>query len=99
MNALRITLKPLTALGTPLAGDTLFGQLCWALLMRHGEAALDDLLYGYTEGHPFAVVSDAFAQGMLPRPTVPDFILGIRPVDAAARKAQRRLQWLCTERA
>ena len=97
MNALRITLRPLTAFGTPLAGDTLFGQLCWALALRQGAAALDELLVGYTEGVPFAIVSDAFPQGLLPRPTVPDFILGLKPAAAAQRKAQRRLQWLPAE--
>jgi CRISPR type III-A-associated RAMP protein Csm3 len=36
MNTYRLTLQPLSAFGTPLAGDTLFGQLCWAL--RHRSA-------------------------------------------------------------
>ena len=30
--------------GTPLAGDTLFGQLCWALRESAGEAALKERL-------------------------------------------------------
>ena len=44
MKTYRLTLRPLTAFGTPLAGDTLFGQLCWALRHRLGNAALTRLL-------------------------------------------------------
>jgi CRISPR-associated protein Csm4 len=56
-----ITLRPLSALGTPLLGDTLFGQFCW-------QAAYDpELLNGglmaqvdrYAE-QPFAVFSSAW---------------------------------------
>ena len=59
MQTYRLTLQPLSALGTPLAGDTLFGQLCWTLRHQLGNDALTALLAGYTQGQPFAVVSDA----------------------------------------
>jgi len=52
MPAYRITLQTLTAFGTPLAGDTLFGQLCWTLGNLHGAAKLDALLAGYTDKRP-----------------------------------------------
>jgi len=93
MNALRFTLRPLSAFGTPLAGDTLFGHLCWALAMRHGQDSLESLLAGYTEGDPFAVLSDAFPAGLLPRPLLPSAVSGLQ-VSARERKALRRLQWL-----
>ena len=48
MKALKFTLRPLSAFGTPLAGDTLFGHLCWALALRRGSAGLSTLLDGYT---------------------------------------------------
>lgn len=87
------SLRPRSAFGTPLAGDTLFGQLCWAVRERFGEARLCELLAGYTEGHPFMVASDGFPAGFLPRPGLPDALFndGIAPDQ---RKAARRLQWL-----
>lgn len=74
MQTYRLTLDPLTSLGTPMAGDTLFGQLCWTLHHQLGNAALNDLLAGYTAGKPFAVVSDAFPQGHIPLPNLPSSI-------------------------
>ena len=95
MKTLHVTLQPLTAFGTPLAGDTLFGHLCWALRWRHGEEALRAALHGYTEGQPFLVVSDAFPSGYLPRPTLPSSAAEQpkpdKPID---RKALRRKRWL-----
>jgi len=99
MKALKFTLRPLTPFGTPLAGDTLFGQLCWALALRRGSAGLDDLLYGYVDGQPFAVLSDAFPAGLLPRPTVPDSVAGLAAADPRERKALRRRQWLPADQA
>ena len=94
MIALRFTLRPLTPFGTPLAGDTLFGQLCWALALRRGAAGLEALLEGYTTGRPFAVLSDAFPAGMLPRPTLPDAEAGLPDGDPRDRKPLRRRRWL-----
>jgi CRISPR-associated protein Csm4 len=39
------------------------------------------------------VVSDAFPSGLLPRPALPDFLLGL-DTDPARRKAARQLKWL-----
>lgn len=94
MRSLKFCLRPLTAFGTPLAGDTLFGQLCWALAMRRGEAGLAALLEGYTEGRPYAVLSDAFPSGVLPKPTLPDAAAGLGETKASERKALRRRAWL-----
>lgn len=93
MKAYRLTLRPLTAFGTPLAGDTLFGHLCWAVLERFGRARLGSLLQGYTDGNPFAALSDAFPQGCLPRPAVPDAVIRWK-LDPRQRKQMRRRIWL-----
>lgn len=91
----QFTLQPLSAFGTPLAGDTLFGQLCWAIRERFGEGRLIALLDGYTRGQPFLVVSDAFPAGHLPRPLLPDFLVGL-DADPAQRKLVRQRTWLPT---
>jgi CRISPR-associated protein Csm4 len=95
MQTLRFTLRPRTAFGTPLAGDTLFGQLCWALRYRFGNEWLTERLAGYQEGRPFLVVSDAFPQDFLPLPTVPGAFWKTQP--DADRKALKKRRWLSVE--
>lgn len=68
---LGFALRPRSAFVTPLAGDTLFGQLCWALRHQHGEAALARWLHGYTEGEPFLVVGAPLPAGHAPLPSLP----------------------------
>lgn len=92
---LRVRLRPLTAFGTPPLGDTLFGQLCWAVRHRRGAPALQDLLHGYTEGKPFAVVSDAFPAGYLPRPVLP--FAHFDPPRDGDRKHTKKAVWLPVE--
>jgi CRISPR-associated protein Csm4 len=94
----RLTLQPRSAFGTPIVGDTLFGQLCWAIRERYGEQRLTELLDGYTGGRPFLVVSDAFPDGRLPRPQLPDFFIGL-DADPAQRKLVRQRVWLHAEEA
>jgi len=89
----RATLALHTPLGTPLAGDTLFGQICWALREAAGELELGRRLEGYTAGEPWLVVSDGFPAGYLPRPTLPQH-LGAPGDDPAQRKAARKRCWL-----
>lgn len=91
MNTYRLTLQPLSAFGTPLAGDTLFGQLCWALRHQLGNAALTQLLDGYTAGRPFAVISDGLPAGHLPLPALPSRWWAASDLD---RKALKRRRWL-----
>lgn len=95
MITLRATLELHTAFGTPLAGDTLFGQLCWAAREHLGEAELDRLLEGYTAGEPWLVVSDGFPAGYLPKPTLPASV-GANSVGANsfARKAEKAKHWI-----
>ena len=54
MTVLRLTLRPATPFGTPLVGETLFGQLCWAMLRLGGRERLEALLEGYLDGRPYA---------------------------------------------
>ena len=70
MKLYKTTITPLSSFGTTLRGDTLFGQLCWACKFIFGENELNELLSDY-ESSPFLIVSDAFASGYLPKPTVP----------------------------
>ena len=93
MERLIFTLTPKTAFATPLAGDTLFGQCCWAIRHCFGAEKLTSLLTGYTENEPFMVISDAMPQGFLPRPTVPNDLLGFEN-NTKLRKVQKAKKWL-----
>lgn len=92
MRMVKARLVPLSAFGTLPRGDTFFGQLCWAVRNRYGEARLATLLEGYTTGAPFLVVSDAMPAGYLPRPALPAhwFV----PIEEADRKQIKTRQWL-----
>lgn len=92
IQAYTFTLKPLSAFATPLIGDTLFGQLCWAIRNRFGESRLQELLQGYTDGKPFAVVSDAFPHRHIPKPTVPSWFF--EDADPEQRKALKKKVWM-----
>lgn len=96
MTLFRFTLELHTAFGTPLAGDTLFGQLCWTAREHLGNAELEKLLAGYTEGRPWLVVSDGFPSGFLSKPTVPASLVGANFVGANsfARKAEKAKHWI-----
>ncbi len=89
----RATIALHTPLGTPLAGDTLFGQLCWTLRETQGEAELTRRLDAYTSGQPWLVVSDGFPAGFLPKPTVPPRFEP-QPTDPAQRKIARKKRWI-----
>lgn len=94
MTPLTFALRPRTAFATPLMGDTLFGQLCWAIRHGWGEARLVQLLDGYTAGCPFLVVSDAFPAGHLPLPTLPACAWAGVPTSARDRKELKKRIWL-----
>lgn len=95
MQWLRLRLRPLSAFGTVPLGDTLFGQLCWALRHREGEPRLAEFLSGYTSGRPFAVVSDLMPAGFLPRPPLPSRWLDV--VAPQQRKRIKRARWMPAE--
>lgn len=92
MQTLRLKLKSCSAFGTPLKGDTLFGQLCWIIRNRFGEAQLIKLLQDYTAGRPFIVISDALPSGFLPRPSLPSAYF--EPIPEAERKIAKKRCWL-----
>lgn len=89
----KATISPKTAFATPLMGDTLFGQLCWAIRHGWGEARLTELLNGHTTGQPFLVVSDAFPADYLPMPTLPTRYWQTE-ADPSQRKLMKRRVWL-----
>ena len=93
MTLYRTRLTPESGFVTPLRGDTLFGQLCWAIVHRQGATRLTELLSRYDEA-PFVVVSDGFAPGHLPKPTLPSTLLGESPED---KKVNRKKVWLTPE--
>lgn len=95
MKTYRITLKTLTAFGTPLVGDTLFGQCCWGIAQRYGKSMLADCLQGYTAQQPFLVISDAFAHGYLPLPTLPS-ALWQKGVESDRKQLKKRA-WIAFE--
>lgn len=95
MQTYRYTLRPLSAFGTPLAGDTLFGQMCWTLRHQLGQARLNELLQGYTSGQPFVVVSDALPAGHVPLPHVPsDQWQRASATAVPDRKILKKKKWL-----
>lgn len=96
MNTYRLTLKTLSPFGTPLVGDTLFGQLCWAVIDQYGELQLSEWLDGYTEGKPFLVISDAMPHNYLPMPTLPSYFWQIEPKEQD-RKQLRKRTWVSIE--
>ena len=91
MKEYRIELTPLSAFGSLLSGDTLFGQMCWAIANRYGEERLRELLVDYST-HPFAVCSDGFPNGYLPRPSLP--IRYFTPQEGDDRKVIKKKRWI-----
>ena len=94
MKCYKSTLKPLSAFGTPLKGDTLWGHLCWMIRYRYGNDRLETLLMHYREGTPFLIVSDAFYDGYLPKPKMPSVCLG---EETTEKKENRKRVWLTPE--
>ena len=95
MQAFKLTLRPETAFGTPLVGDTLFGHICWGIAEQFGEAVLNTCLQAYTKQQPFLVVSDAFPAGYLPLPTLPSAYW--QEGSETDRKKLKKRQWLPLE--
>lgn len=97
MKLYRFTLTPQSAFGTPLVGDSLFGQLCWAIVNRFGQTRLNELLSGYTEQRPFMVISDAFPTGFLPLPTLPSRFWNTQDAHKEDHKKLKKVQWVKVE--
>lgn len=106
MKIYAITIKPEAPFGTPLKGDTLFGQFCWQAVLDEGllDKGFDYWIKRYQE-KPFAVFSSAWPQIVkqtgttvyyLPRPTMP-----VIPPSAMSkkdlaewRKKEKMKKWL-----
>lgn len=90
MKLYKTTITPTSNFATPLKGDTLFGQMCWAIRFTYGEERLKELLNSY-DIKPFMIASDAFASGYLPKPTMPSTHLG---ENSDEKKVNRKKIWL-----
>lgn len=89
MKLLKTTITPMSSFATSLKGDTLWGQICWAIRYRYGEARLESLLENYDK-EPFLIASDGFLSGFLPKPCLPLSVFG-KNID---KKAIRKKIWL-----
>ncbi len=89
MTLFRLQIEVRSAFATPPKGDTLFGQLCWQIAEMEGAKRLEELLAGYTEGRPFAVVGDMLPGDTLLFPPVPLSHLGMA-FDPERRKEIKR---------
>ncbi len=111
MQLYEITLKPKSSFGTPLKGDTLFGQFCWQVFYDDDlvKGGLNEAVKRYAEA-PFVVFSSAFPMVVgdskqiyyLPRPELPYSMLF--PVNGESRKERVKLRkerkgkkWLVVE--
>jgi len=92
MKLYKTTITPTSDFATTLRGDTLFGQMCWAIFYKFGKEKLESLLRPYREGEkPFLVVSDAFPKAYLPKPKMPSRFLNEKSED---KKLNRKKLWL-----
>jgi CRISPR-associated protein Csm4 len=92
MKLYKVPITPTSDFATTLRGDTLFGQMCWAIFYKFGKDELSKLLKSYREGEqPFLVVSDAFPKGYLPKPKMPSRFLNEKSED---KKLNRKKLWL-----
>lgn len=109
MKTYEITIRPLSGFGTPLKGDTLFGQVCWQTAYNPGlfGCPIDDLLSDYRT-NPFLVVSSAYLrfvrdgrpEYVLKRPDLPtEMFLDLRRENKKeflkARKHFKSKKWVC----
>jgi len=90
MTLYRAKIHPISRFGSTLKGDMLFGQLCWAFFYLYGKERLDTLLLDYAKS-PFLVVSDGFASGHFPKPTMPSRYL---KENQEEKKENRKKVWL-----
>jgi len=90
MKLYKTTITPKSNFLTPLKGDTLFGQLCWAVRFIFGKKRLEELLSDYDKD-PFLIVSDGFASGYLPKPKMMSDLLDENVSD---KKINRKKIWL-----
>lgn len=99
-----VTIKPCSGFGTPIKGDTLFGNICWQIAYHEGlwETSLEKLLENY-ESDPFLVVSSAYPKlkdgFALKKPDLPldnlfDFVNMEIAERIKKRKEFKQKQWM-----
>jgi len=93
MKLYKATITPISNFATALKGDTIFGQMCWAIRYKYGNDRLEEFLSNYDK-EPFLVVSDGFVAGYLPKPTMPSFLLN---ENSEEKKENRKKVWLTLE--
>lgn len=91
MKTYKARLKLTSALGTPLAADTLFGHICWSMVYDAGTQALGKFLGAMDSDEPPIILSDPFPADMLPVPVLPRRHMGTDNV-----KDLLRIRWLPT---
>lgn len=92
MNLYKAIITPKSSFLTTLKGDTLFGQICWAVRYIFGENRLNELLCDY-DTKPFLVVSDGFVSGYLPKPHLPLSMLNEPNFDENKKQIRKKI-WL-----
>ena len=90
MKLYKTKITPISNFITPIKGDTLFGQMCWAIRFAYGEDKLKKMLSDYDTA-PFLIVSDAFTSGYFPKPTMPSKYL---KENSENKKINRKKIWL-----
>ncbi len=110
MKLYEITIKPKSAFGTTMIGDTIFGHFCWQV--AHDDSLLDGGLeknLAVYDSQPFAVFSSAFpkiASGnstayFLPKPEHPAFMASGKNATIKekieTRKELKKKKWLKLE--
>ncbi|WP_104748277.1 type III-A CRISPR-associated RAMP protein Csm4 [Helicobacter cetorum] len=93
MKLFKVSIEPKSNFGSPLQGDTLFGQFCWIIRFKYSESRLKELLKDY-KTKPFIIFSNAFACNYLPKPTLPQDYLNEKKEE---KKENRKKIWLKLE--
>ena len=98
MKLFRLELKIISPPGTPWQSDTLFGHICWQIVQREGESALNTFLEPFIRGEPPFVLSDGFPQGCLPVPLPKPFEGDVKDLDEyQERKKAKKLKYCLKE--
>ncbi|MFH1117876.1 MAG: hypothetical protein V1792_28480 [Pseudomonadota bacterium] len=111
MKLYEIIIEPISGMGTPLKGDTIFGHFCWQVAYEPDlvEGGLESLIGSYA-ARPGIVFSSAFPilesgqfRYALKRPDIPPTFLfpsesGNRIRNMKERKENKKKKWLLVER-
>ena len=68
MKCHKVSLTINSPLMTPLLADTLFGHICWGIVLHDGEKRLHEFLESSMSTPPLLALSNAMPKGMLPFP-------------------------------